>query len=437
MASTWKTAAFPGPVQEAIQALRLDATDPERLCRLKEDQWRQVLRFTDPAQLTLVLQERLAAAGVCERLPPSLRLRFHRNWSDNAERLARTQAEYSAIAKRLTASGVDFVALKGFSHAPHFVRDPRLRVQYDIDLFCPAQDVYRARDALCAMGYESVTALEGFPTDHLPPMVRKTGWRWRGNYFDPELPLSVDLHYRFWDWETERLPAPGVEAFWERRTGHELDLADRLGYAALHALRHLLRGSLRLHQIYEIAYFIQKHSANADFWRRWNLAHEPGMRLLESVVFRLAGCYFGSPRLDVFAPLPVPVERWLEQYAWSPVEAPFRPNKDELYLHVSLLANRADRWFVIRRRMFPMTWPGPVAGVHVPDSQKTCASRIRNRIQWAGFVATRLVFHARAVGPAIWGLARWMKSSRARHAAQPVPPREHTTVIRKRTRRGD
>ena len=59
-----------------------------------------------------------------------------------------------------------------------------MRTQYDIDLYCPAEMIEALRQTALAMGYEALENRERFPTDHLPPMIRKTGWEWKGDYFD-------------------------------------------------------------------------------------------------------------------------------------------------------------------------------------------------------------------------------------------------------------
>src|SRR5580693_9450120 len=107
------------------------------------------------------------------------------------------------------AAGIEFVFLKGTSQWPHFVADPRLRAQYDLDVLCPAEEVRRGWELLLEKGYEPLPG-PPLPTDHLPTLIRKTGWRWRGDYFDPDSPLSIELHFRLWDEDTERLRAPGV-----------------------------------------------------------------------------------------------------------------------------------------------------------------------------------------------------------------------------------
>ena len=386
---------IPQPVWGALQALRLDQPSSLSL-PAGEDGWRQALAFLDRSQLTLPLRARLVETPQWSLVPPAIRARLDSNLADNILRLERTQTALAEIAGRFAVAGVDFLVLKGLSHSPAFVADPRLRVQYDIDLYCPGESVYRARDVLLEMGYEARAGQDEFPVDHLPAMSRRSGWRWRGNFFDPDLPLSVDLHFRFWDPETERLAAPGVEQFWARRVGNVLHPADQLGYAALHAVRHLFRGSLRLGSIHEIAHFLQRRRDDAEFWTEWRRLHAPELRKLESIAFRLAAAYFGAPAAGA-EPLPDGAEAWFRRYAWSPVESFYRPNKHELLLHLSLLGSSGDRWQVARRRLLPLRVPGIAEAVH-------------SREDWLGyarFLASRLVHHGRLLLPTLWQLARW------------------------------
>ncbi len=402
---------LPEPISSVLAALWVGPKPAQKAARLcfSGAQWDEALDFTDRTQLTLVLRDGLAESGAWEQVPEPVRQRLDRNLADNTERLRRTRAAMESISGRLARAGIDFVELKGLSHSPDFVADPRLRVQYDLDFYCPPADVHRARGILLELGYEPIAGVDDFPTDHLPTMIRKTGWQFRGNYFDPELPPMVDLHFRLWDAATERMEAPGVEAFWERRAGRVLDLADRLGYAALHALRHLLRGSLRLAHIQEIARFLENHKQDAAFWARWRQLHPSRLRALQSIAFRLAECYFGAPRVE--ADLPAGLESWIERYAWSPVEALFRPNKNELYLHLTLLDSWSDRWRVARRRLLPLGLPGPVEAVHVPEDQLTAALRLRKWTRQSAFAASRLLHHARALPPTLWGLSTWGRST--------------------------
>ena len=81
----------------------------------------------------------------------------------------------------------------------------------------------QARDALVSLGYEPLVGFDDVPLDHLPAMIRKTGWQWRGDYFDVEIPFAVELHFRLWDAGTEHIPIQGLEAFWDRRTASRMD----------------------------------------------------------------------------------------------------------------------------------------------------------------------------------------------------------------------
>ena len=78
------------------------------------------------------------------------------------------------------------MVLKGFSHCPDFVADPRRRAQYDLDLRLPKTRILEAREIALKLGYEAFSTTDRFPVDHLPTMIRRGNWEWRGNYFDPE-----------------------------------------------------------------------------------------------------------------------------------------------------------------------------------------------------------------------------------------------------------
>ena len=65
------------------------------------------------------------------------------------------------------------------THAWWFGLPAESRVQYDIDLWLPRDHAVRAQRLLIARGYEPMPGTEELPTDHLPALVRKTGWQWR------------------------------------------------------------------------------------------------------------------------------------------------------------------------------------------------------------------------------------------------------------------
>ncbi len=357
------------------------------------------LYYFDRNQLTLLLRLRGSVHAA--------------NLAKNHERVERMKRNFWDVSAALDAANIEFAVLKGFANWERFTPDPGLRMQYDLDLFCP-HAVVEARDTLTRhLGYESIPGAEEFPTDHLPALVRKTGWQWQGDFFDTEIPVSIELHFRLWDENTEGFPAPGVEQFWSRRVERKLDgrpylaldPADALAYTALHLLRHLLRGELRASNIYEVAYFLDQNAGNDAFWTRWRDLHGAPLRRLQAVCFRMAAEWFDcrmSPiaRAEIDL-LPAPVQRWFERCAASPAEAFFRPNKDELWLHLCLLDSFRKKAGVLRRRLLPTRLPGPLDSVFIPDERMTWRVRLRKRWQYARYVAGRGIFHVRALLPTL------------------------------------
>jgi hypothetical protein len=344
--------------------------------------------FADRHQLTPLLE-------FLQGRPPAALVR-------NAVRVVRIAAAYAEIAPLF-----DHVVLKGFTHVPDFMPDPRCRVQYDLDLYVPPGDKERARDELLALGYQPIGPMEGLAMDHLPTMVRKTGWQWRGDYLDPDLPPAVEVHFRFWDAETDRLPAEGVDRFWTRRQGHQLAPIDKLGYAALHLTRHLLRGNVKASHVWELAHFLDTHR-DPVFWSEWRALHSPSLRRLEAVAFLLAKSWFECfVELEEIDALPPAVHRWFKVYRWSPLQS---SNKHELWLHTSLVESAADRFAILRRRLIPASLPGPIDAIHIPN--QTPIRRMQAAFRNTIYAASRALHHIRLFVPTIFeGLKWWLRSA--------------------------
>ena len=404
------TARVPPEVSELLSALQFRRALPDETGPRDRANAARLLDYADRSSLTLIY------GAVADRsLSAETRARIAGNLAENTARLERIQALQSQVESWLDAAGIPFIFLKGTTQWPHFVADPRLRPQYDVDLFCPPPAATRAWDLLIGQGYEPIEKPGAHPTDHLPALVRKTGWEWRGrSHFDPEIPLALEVHFQFWDERTECIQAPGVDQFWGRRVGRRLDTPDALAYASLHLLRHLLRGSARPCNVYEIAFFLDKHSGDSMFWERWSSLHPPELRRLQAIVFRLArdwfGCALGPAAEGEVAALPARVQEWFDVFAFSPLESPFHPNKDELWLHLALLDSTGDKFSVVRRRLFPQL-PGPVDAVFVPAEQLTPARRLVKFARTARFLAGRTIFHTRAFLPLLASGFRWRTTS--------------------------
>lgn len=410
----WIHTRLPRGPAAALASLHLADPRPESLAALSDSDWRAALDFCDRSQLTLALRN-----VARNSMPPWVRERTDQDAAKNLQRLRVAEELYRTLQTCLTAQGIECLALKGLAHCPDFVRLPETRVQYDIDLLVPHAGLFAARDAILALGYESFDEMEHFPTDHIPPLIRKTGWEWRGDYFDPEIPLSIELHHQFWNPEVEKLPVPDVDLFWPRRTTRQiagmpygvLAPADALGFASLHVLRHVFRASAKPFHVYELAGFLHSHSDNDAFWEEWHSLHSPAFRRLQAVAFRLAAGWFGcalSPAASgEVAALSRATADW---FARSPT--PFDTAKDELWLHLSLVESRRDAWSVIRRRLLPARLPGAVYAVHIPDRDMTFRRRVLKQVRYAAYLASRLWHHTAALPRVVWMGTGWWWTTR-------------------------
>jgi hypothetical protein len=250
-------------------------------------------------------------------------------------------------------------------------------------------------------------------------MIRKTGWQWRGDLFDPEIPVALELHFRLWDPDTEHFGPAGLDQFWERRERRDLEglsftalhPVDAVAYSSLHLLRHLLRGDVKPFHVYELASLLHQTAAADSFWSKWKEWHDPSLRQLEAICFSLAhrwfDCRLSDAASEEVALLPPEVNRWLELCAFSPLAGRVHPNKDELWLHWSLIDSQRGKWSMLHRRLLPQLPPGPVDAVHIPENEITWRIDLRRRWRYLRYATSRVAHHAAALPGVAVGAAQW------------------------------
>jgi hypothetical protein len=366
-----------GALEFVLRCLRI-AGDPS------EEDWGRILEFSERTQLTLLLRN---ASG----LPAWVGAAIETRSAKNARRLACLRETYGEISLAFGLRGIEFVFLKGLSHEP-LGFSPLDRVQYDVDLFCDPDSIAEATKALRALGYAPHSDLS-VSDQHLPPFVKPHQWRWRNDYFDPDMPIPVELHTTLWNGEEDRIRLSGPNLFWRRRLRdvHWLHVPDRIAYAALHALRHILRNDARPAHVFELACFLEGYAHDSDFWREWRGLHDRRLRQLQAVAFRFASEWFqcelpGFAAADI-AELGPQVSAWFDEFAWSPASNLLQPNKHVLWLHLALAESLADRAVILRRRLFP-----------IHSSRTHGASS-----------ASRLGHHASTIAPVLASGFRWWR----------------------------
>ena len=386
-------------VSAIVNALKFRGAQPEALRSLNDSQWQTLLPLCDMMHLTIPLRRTCG-----DDLPDWVRSRIDQNICDNNKRYERIKSVYTELAMALRAQGVEHLVLKGFTQSPAFVDDPRFRMQSDIDLFCPPESILRARDALCEIGYVSDQGLEHQPSDHLPALRPRTNWSWRGNHFDPEMPVSLELHFRFWNEKTTRLRPQGLDQFWTRHIERRiadfmvptLSTIDSLGYSALHVFHHLM-GGLIPHHVYEIGHFLHTNADNELLWKEWLDLHDVSLRRLEAVCFYLAvqwfDCRIPQALANEIACLPASARKWFHKYSDSPLYSLVRHDKGALWLHLSMLESFQDRVFVCGEGLFPVRLP-PVEAIR--------RWSLRAYGRFLKHAVTRVAFHLRTLPRTIW-----------------------------------
>jgi hypothetical protein len=395
-----------------VRSLHFQEDRRDLLRDISESAWPAILHLADNARLTLPLAIRCA-----DMLPPRILERVEGSLQSNLRRHSRVLTDWQEIGASFASRGVDYAVLKGLSHWPFYSVQPAYRPQYDFDLYCPKESITQARDAIAELGYAPLHPSGGPPTDHLPAMIRKTGYQWRGDYFDPALPLTVELHYRFWDAARESFDVRSADGFWGRRTIRSVgDLAvsalhpvDCLSYATWHVVRHLVAGNLRLYHVYELAHFLDRTQHEDSFWRDWEQISTGELGVPERIALRLAVEWFGCGMHPVVREsvdrLPPKVNRWFELFAHSPVLA---SNKDELFLHLSLVRSRRDKFRIASQRIFPRNPPQIVLDAHTSlPSRRLHLRRVAFRAKYMG---ARALHHLRSLSPLLRSALRWWRA---------------------------
>jgi Uncharacterised nucleotidyltransferase len=333
-----------------MDALQLRGSTADSLARLKREDWEELLAFADRAHLTLAL-----AQLNFSNIPAWVAHRLGKNLADNALRSKRVLATYVEAADALRRADVPHLVLKGFTQAPQYVKHPRLRMQSDLDFLCPTNDIPRAQTALEAIGYKPVEEHDFRRADHIPALTRTGNWKWMGNMYDPEMPVSIELHFCLWNEQASLIEAAEVEGFWSRRETRALDHVtfpalqpvDQLGYLALHVVREIIWGESIVHHVHELAVFLDAHADDHQFWTEWERMHSPRVRSFEAIAFWLAQVWFSCEVSDAvrgqIESLPPEQKTWLNQFGGSPLEGMFRRNKDGRLLQLMLTESWTSR----------------------------------------------------------------------------------------------
>ncbi len=411
---------IPRELAALIAALQLRGATTEALLELEEREWESLLRFCDLAHLTLRLAQ-VEADG----FPLWVVKRLKKNVDDNITRFEQVKATYREAADAMDQAGVEHVVLKGFTQAPEYVEDAHLRVQSDLDVYCPKEMIDRAKTALMSIGYQPEQTMDYSRADHLPAMIRPGDWQWRGNAFDPDIPLSIELHFCLWNESVYGFPMPEVAHFWERRIKRTLgDMSfpalapvDHLAYMALHIVRGLVSEDWVIHHVHELATFLHRHAEDEEFWRAWKQTHSDSLRALQAIAFSHARSWFccdvHEEVLEACQQLDLKIQEWLHRFAGSSLERMFRRNKSGVWLHMALISSPAKKRRLLRRTLMPSRIQRiGTPGVPLENRRLRRIGRSNPHFAYMAYIVSRLTVYARLIPETLYqGFSLWWSQS--------------------------
>ncbi|MGD0628853.1 MAG: nucleotidyltransferase family protein [Terracidiphilus sp.] len=399
-----------------LPALQLRDADTTQLIELSDAQWESLLEFCDIAHLTLPMAQ-LPSTGLPQWVVDRLKI----NLADNALRFERVKSTYREAAAALEQAGVEHIVIKGFTQAPDYGSDARLRRQADLDIFCLPEKIDAAQRALQAIGYEALGEEVSYAAaDHGPSLVRTGNWKWRGNPFDPDMPIDIELHFCFWNERVSHIGDPGTKLFWERRTVREvagfrfccLSPTDHLAHLTLHIVRNLFLGDWIIHHVRELAFFLHSHANDEIFWQKWSKTHSESCGPLAAIAFYHARAWFGCLLHPLAAQeidrLPASRRSWLQRFSGSALEVMFEQNKDALWLQLGFLSSRKEQWGILKKALIPSRI-GPIRspGVQVRNKRLVHSDGRPLWQQYAAYLISRSSAHGRAGFATLWRGFRW------------------------------
>jgi hypothetical protein len=388
-----------------------------------EPTWRSGLVFTDTAGLSLHLRDLLMRRNDLRTLPVSIQSEFEQRHSDNVRRTEVMAQEFAELNRRLQDADIRYLNLKGFSLAPDFVECLDRRAQYDYDFLVKKEDLPRAYTLFLQNGYAALHSTRELAADHWPTLIQKTGWQWKGNYYDPAIPRGVELHFQLWDSDFELLSIRTLDKVWERSRSQTLGSIeapalcreDTLLYVTLHAFRHLLRNDLRLSHLYEVAFFLQRTADQERFWEEViaRITQCPNTTKMVATTFELARILFSpvlSPPIQNLIErfLPAAAASWVHAYGRTGAIHCYRKNRNALLLHLGLLDNNSRRWALVRQRLLPRHLPLPTYGVQTPEEAQDLKFRVVKGAQYLGLLFRRGLFHVRSLTELLIQLPIWL-----------------------------
>lgn len=298
-------------------------TDREKLLGTKSRNWEQVLQWLDDHGLTFYFYQKLKVSGV--GIPANVLARFEEDSSANRRRTQFLWQKFLSISRSFENAGVKYLVLKGFSHAPQFCPDTKLRHQGDLDYLVDEESLPAAQRLLEEAGYRLKPPISDQEFVYIMPNL---GEPTRQRCYAPEH-HAIELHLDIWDSDLNRLPMMDRIFSVRRAITHEISgftfpaLGDEDAFLlqVLHTCRHLFTYWIRMSCLYEIGYFLTRRASDSALWNRVQerVGDNPALRELTVVVSEMVSQLFAAPLPDLVRAwgkeVRAPIRVWIDHYA--------------------------------------------------------------------------------------------------------------------------
>ncbi|MEW5957831.1 MAG: nucleotidyltransferase family protein [Chloroflexota bacterium] len=296
-----------------VQAISDTGDSLENLRTLAPQDWDTVVVTAIALGLAPLLHQQLVARSSNLALPPPALARLAVTRQAHAKRNQAIAGQLAEILAACAAAPIEVMVLKGALLAPTVYHDPALRPMNDIDLLFRPEDLARVGAVLESLGYGGKHKDAGRGpgvTKHLSTYRRRAGHE--GTTPNPYLSAGGDrtvephgsLEESWFGLKVDITPgvwARAVPLTQHGRPAYRLSTPDLLLHLAVHAVFHVIMGSLVFVQLYDIRQVLTAWSAELDWSEILALARQARAQPFLYAGLYWAGRIFDAPRPD--APL--------------------------------------------------------------------------------------------------------------------------------------
>jgi hypothetical protein len=397
------------------------------LAGFRDREWKQGVSWLHDTGLALYLLQKLKRGNVTDIVPKATLSRLEENLAANRRRVIYMASQFEFLNQKLSAAGVRYAAVKGFSLVPQFCPDASLRHQSDFDYLIDHQSLPLAQTVLEEAGYflskhKANEFVFLMPSRVIPPPDDEQ--------YEAHAPHAVELRVAFWDSDFHGVFLTGPRFSvdntrtqrWQNSVFPALPEEDAFLLQVIHAFNHVLTGGVRMAWLYEIGYFLSQRSTDELLWQRVErrIGEDALLREIVVVVTELSAHFFKAPLPTtsiIWAQKLDPAVRiWINNYARTWVFAKnrvdqlglFSAAKVVLFLHQQYLPD-ASRRHQMRIRLLPLEQLFQRAGSITGKSSANDGGR-RRQLKHA---LIRFLFHATAGLRYLWEIPRWRRLNKA------------------------